>query len=158
MKIAVVQMDVTLLNKEANLGKVLDRLKVAARSGARIIIFPECALTGYCFASLDEARPAAESIPGPSTQAIARLTRELGCTAIVGMLEMDGQEIYNAAAVIRPEGIPGSFRKIHLPYLGVDRFVTPGDRPFAALNTPHGKVGITICYDASFPEAGRVLK
>ncbi|MGH9450763.1 MAG: carbon-nitrogen hydrolase family protein, partial [Terriglobia bacterium] len=158
MKIACVQMDVALLKKEANLANALRRLKLAVQSGARIVIFPECALTGYCFASLEEAGAAAEPVPGPSTQAVAQLTRELDCTAVVGMLESDGKKIYNAAALISAGDIAGTFRKIHLPHLGVDRFVTPGDRPFTPFHTPYGTVGINICYDASFPESGRALK
>lgn len=158
MKIAVVQMDVALLKKEVNLANVLAHLKAAAQGGARIIIFPECALTGYCYASLEEAKPAAEPIPGPSTHAIARAAREFDCTVIVGMLESDGRKIFNAAAVISAGDVAGSFRKIHLPYLGVDRFVAPGDRPFIPFRTPQGKVGVNICFDASFPESGRALK
>ncbi|MGH9350555.1 MAG: carbon-nitrogen hydrolase family protein [Terriglobia bacterium] len=158
MKIAVVQMDVAFANKEANLAKILDRISAAGGTSAGIVIFPECALTGYCFNSLEEARPLAEPVPGPSTEVIARLTRRLGCTVIVGLLESSGEQVYNAAAVITPAGIEASFRKIHLPFLGVDRFVTPGDRPFAAFATPQGKLGVNICYDASFPEAARVLK
>lgn len=158
MKIAAVQMDVTLFDKQANLAKILDSASAAARNGAKIVIFPECALTGYCFDSLDEARPVAEPVPGPSTEAIARLARQLDCTVIVGMLEGHGEKIYNAAAVIGPGGITGTFRKIHLPFIGVDRFTTPGDRPFVPFQTPQGSVGINICYDASFPESARVLK
>lgn len=156
MKIAAVQIDVAFANKEANLGKILDHLRAAA--GAGIVIFPECALTGYCFDSLDEAKPLAEPVPGPSTEAIARLAKQLGCTAVVGLIESDGDRIYNAAAVITPECILPAYRKMHLPFLGLDRFVTPGDRPFAAFTTPHGRLGVNICFDASFPEAARALK
>ncbi|MGH9378950.1 MAG: carbon-nitrogen hydrolase family protein [Terriglobia bacterium] len=158
MKIAAVQMDVALAGKPANLAKILERAGAAAANGARIIIFPECALTGYCFNSLEEARPMVEPIPGPSTEVIARLARRLECTVIVGLLEDSGGQVYNAAAVISPEGAAASFRKVHLPFLGIDRFVARGDRPFAAFATPHGKLGVNICYDASFPEAARALK
>ena len=158
MKIAAVQMDVALFNKEANLAKVLHRLRSASQRGAKIIIFPECALTGYCFESAEEAKPFAEPVPGPSTLALAAAASELDCTAIVGLIEREDSKLYNAAAVITPEGILGSFRKIHLPFLGFDRFATPGDRSFSTWTTPHGNVGINICYDASFPEAARVLK
>ncbi|MGH9468736.1 MAG: carbon-nitrogen hydrolase family protein [Terriglobia bacterium] len=158
MKIAVVQMDVKILDKQDNLGKILERLRTAARAGARIAVFPECALTGYCYESLEEARPLSEPVPGPSTEAIAAAARELGCTAIVGMLESAQGNIYNAAAVITPEGIAGTYRKIHLPYLGIDRFVAPGDRPFAVFTSPQGRIGVNICYDCSFPEAGRAVK
>ncbi|HLI30854.1 MAG TPA: carbon-nitrogen hydrolase family protein [Terriglobia bacterium] len=158
MKIAVVQMDVKILDKAGNLKNILEQLGAAAKTGAKIVIFPECALTGYCYESLDEARPMAEPIPGPSTESIARAARELDCTVVVGMLERSGDKIFNAAAVIGPDGVHGAYRKIHLPYLGIDRFVTPGDTPFPAFATRHGKIGVVICYDCSFPESGRLIK
>src|SRR3712207_2853981 len=60
--------------------------------------------------------------------------------------------------LVGPGGVVGTYRKAHLPFLGVDRFLTPGDRPFDVLDTPAARVGLQICYDASFPEASRVLK
>lgn len=158
MKIAAVQMDVAFANKEENLRKILHNLRAAASDGAGIVIFPECALTGYCFDSLEEARPLAEPVPGPSTEAIAQLARQVGCTVVVGLVESSGERVYNAAAVITSKGIEPAYRKMHLPFLGLDRFVSPGDRPFAAFATPHGRLGVNICFDASFPEAARALK
>jgi predicted amidohydrolase len=158
MKIAAVQMDIKILDKAANLARILQTFETAAQNGAQIVVFPECALTGYCFESLEEARPLAEPVPGASTQQIAQAAQRLHSTAIVGMLEADGDKIYNAAAVISPEGILGTHRKIHLPYLGIDRYVAPGDKPFPIFVTPHGKVGVNICYDCTFPESGRVVK
>ena len=158
MKVAAVQMDVEILEKDRNLAKMIEHLEVAARAGARLVVFPECALSGYCFTSLDEARPVAETVPGPATNQIASMTRQYDCTAVVGLLERDGKRVYNAAAVIAPEGVLGTYRKVHLLCLGIDRFDTPGDKPFPVFNTPHGRVGINICYDCSFPEAGRVVK
>ncbi|MGH9446296.1 MAG: carbon-nitrogen hydrolase family protein, partial [Terriglobia bacterium] len=158
MKIAVVQMDVCLASKSRNIQAIVERLESAAQNGAQVIIFPECALTGYCFNSLDEAMPEAETIPGPSTEAIGRATRKRGCTAVVGMLESEDGKVFNSAAVVGAEGVLGAYRKLHLPYLGVDRFVTPGDRPFPLFPIPGGQIGINICYDCSFPEAGRVPK
>lgn len=158
MKIAAVQMDVHLLDRDRNLAGILERIETASRQGAQAIIFPECAVTGYCFDSLDEALPVAEAVPGPSTERIAGATRERNCTVVVGMLEREGGAVYNAAAVVGPGGILGTYRKLHLPYLGIDRFVTPGDRPFPLFPIPGGKLGINICYDCSFPEACRVPK
>jgi predicted amidohydrolase len=57
-----------------------------------------------------------------------------------------------------PDGLVGSYRKVHLPFLGIDRFLSPGDRPFEIFELPFGKVGMNICYDISFPESSRVLK
>ncbi len=158
MKIAVVQMDVKIQDKAENLRKIHDRLNMAARAGARIVLFPECALTGYCFESLEEARPVAETVPGPSTESLARAARELNCTVIAGMLELSQKNLFNAAAVVSPAGVLGTYRKVHLPYLGIDRYAKPGDVPFHVFTTLHGKVGVNICYDCSFPEPGRVLK
>jgi len=158
MKVAAVQMDIKILEKERNLEKILDCLESTAQAGAGIVVFPECALTGYCFTSLEEAAPVAEPVPGPASEALAAAALKLDCTAVVGMLERDGDKVYNSALVVTPQGIAGTFRKLHLPYLGIDRFVTPGDKPFPVFETAHGKLGINICFDCSFPEAGRVLK
>ena len=158
MRIAAAQMDVKICEKERNLTKILESLETAARAGAGIVVFPECALSGYCLNSREEAWPEAETVPGPSTERIAAAAGKLGCTAVVGLLERDGDQIYNAAAVITPHGILGTHRKVHLLCLGIDRFDAPGDRPFPVFETPHGKLGINICFDCSFPESGRVLK
>jgi predicted amidohydrolase len=158
MKIAVVQMDVRLGDKDRNIQAIVGRLETAAQNGANLVIFPECAATGYCFDSLEEAMPHAEPIPGPSTDRIGRAAKERHCTAVVGMLEFEGGKVYNAAAVLGPSGVLGSYRKVHLPYLGIDRFTTPGDSPFPLFPISAGQLGINICYDCSFPEAGRVPK
>lgn len=158
MKVAAVQMDVKILENRSNLEKILSNLEAAARAGASLVVFPECALSGYCYKSREEAQPASETVPGPSTQTIAALTRKLDCTAVVGMLERAGDVVYNAAAVIAPTGILGTHRKIHLLCLGIDRYDAPGDKPFPVFETPHARVGVNICYDCSFPESGRVLK
>jgi 5-aminopentanamidase len=158
IKLACVQMDVAIGDVAANRAKILSRLKVAAEHGAQLVIFPECALTGYCFDSLEQAVPFAEPLDGRSSEAIAEACRQTGTYAVVGFIEKDGSNFYNAAMLAGPEGIVGSYRKVHLPFLGVDRFLKPGDRPFNVFELPIGKVAINICYDASFPEAARSLK
>lgn len=158
MKVAAVQMDVKILEKEHNLLQVLQRLEDAARAGAKVIVFPECVLTGYCFKSREEAAPVAETVPGPSTERIAAACRRLDVTAVVGMLERDGEHVYNAAAVIGPRGVLGTHRKVHLLHLGIDRYDALGDKPFPVFESPHARLGVNICYDCSFPESGRVLK
>jgi 5-aminopentanamidase len=158
MKVAAVQMDVKIADKQRNLRVVLERLVQAHRVGASLVVFPECVLTGYCFASREEAWPCAETIPGPSTEKVALAARQLGCTVVLGMLEREDDEIYNAAAVVTPEGILGSYRKIHLLCLGIDRYDAPGNKPFSVFDAPGAKLGINICFDCSFPESGRVLK
>jgi predicted amidohydrolase len=159
-KIACVQMDVEIGNVETNRRKIMERIKYAAESARTklLVIFPECALTGYCFDSLEEAAQFAEPIDGPSAEAFAAACSQTGTHVIVGFIEKDGAEYYNAAMVVGPDGPIGSYRKVHLPFLGVDRFLKPGDKPFAVFDLPIGSVGVNICYDISFPEGARALK
>lgn len=157
MKIAGVQMNVTLADPSSNLQIMLRRLGETRAAGATLTIFPECALTGYCFDSLDEARPVAQPIPGPATDALSIACRQLGGNAVFGMLEADGDRIYNAAALVGAEGVIGSYRKIHLPFLGIDRFTTHGDRPFAVHEAGDLRLGLHICYDGAFPESARAM-
>ncbi len=156
-QIAGVQMDCRIGEKAKNLEVMRARLREAAGRGARLVIFPECVLTGYCFDSKEEAQEFAEPLPGPSTVDLALLCRELGVWVIYGLLEKDGERLFNACALVGPEGLAAGYRKIHLPFLGVDRFTTPGDRPFAVTDLGGLKVGMSICYDGSFPESARVM-
>jgi predicted amidohydrolase len=157
VRVAGVQMDVKIGQVAANRATILDRLREAAGAGAKLVLFPECALTGYAFDGRDAALPRAEPIPGPSVRAIEAECARLGVHAVFGLLERDGDRLFNACALVGPEGLIGSYRKVHLPFLGVDRFADPGDRPFAVLDAGGLNVGMHICYDGSFPEVGRAL-
>jgi predicted amidohydrolase len=158
-KIACVQMDCHFGAKERNLESVRGKLREAVGQGAKLVVFPECALTGYCYTSKAEALPHAESIPGPATEILGAECRRLGAWAAFGLLEIEARSgnLFNACALVGPRGEVHGYRKIHLPTLGVDRFSTPGDRPFAVHDIGGLRVGMTICYDGSFPEATRVL-
>lgn len=157
LKIAGVQMNVAFGDAAKNLTRIADALRETTRQGARLTVFPECALPGYCFESLAEARPHAEPIPGPCTLKLAELCRELDAFAVVGLLEADGDRVFNAAALVGPQGVVGGYRKLHLPYLGVDMFTTRGDRPPAVWQAGEARVGMSICYDGAFPEASRAM-
>jgi predicted amidohydrolase len=145
-------------NKEANLNRVMGYLEAAAKRGADIILFPETALTGY---DIDEEvimhRENAETIPGPSTNKIAQLTRKYGVYAIVGMAEKDKDDseiIYNSVAIVGPEGVIDSYAKIH-PAFTENKWCKKGKRP-VLFETPWGPVGVGICYDTTmFPELPR---
>ncbi len=157
MKIAAVQTDIRLGDVEANVARLVEGLRETARNGAVFTIFPECALTGYCFASLEEARKVAQQVPGAATAALVAACRELGVHAVFGTVEADGARVFNTAVLAGPDGVIGTYRKVHLPYLGVDKFATYGDRPFAVHSAGDLKVGMEICYDAAFPEESRAL-
>ena len=157
MKIAGVQMDVALGDPETNIRRMMERLRETTSQGASLTIFPECAVTGYCYANPEEARPCAQPIPGPATAQFTRACAETQSYVVFGMLEADGDRIFNAAVLVGPNGVLGTYRKVHLPFLGVDMFTTPGDRAFAVHQAGGVRVGMNICYDAAFPEAARSL-
>ena len=157
VKIAGVQMEPLILDKERNLARCLDFIREAAGNGARLIVFPECALTGYAFSSLEEALPVFEPVPGPCTMEITGVCRELNVYVVAGLLEIEGDRYYNTAVLLGPGGLLGKYRKIHLPYLGIDRFLNGGDSVPAVYETSVGRIGIGICYDAMFPEHARIL-
>jgi len=157
VKIAGMQIEPIILDKDRNLARCLELIKVADKEGARLIVFPEAAITGYVFTSLGEALSIAEPIPGPSTEKILDSCRELNLYVIIGLLEKDRGKYYNAAALLGPSGLIGKYRKLHLPYLGIDRFVNHGDLPLRVYETDVGRIGIGICYDSDFPEHARVL-
>lgn len=158
MKIAAVQMDVTIGDVDKNLAVMLDRLAESRAAHASLTIFPECALTGYCFENVAEARPFAQPVPGPATDAFQSALVELGGHAVFGMLEPAPNDgVYNAAVLVGPEGVVACYRKIHLPHLGVDEFSTYGEEPFAVHDVDGLKVGLAICYDSAFPESARLM-
>jgi predicted amidohydrolase len=152
---AAVQTDPKLADTAHNLQQILAGLEAAQ---ADLVVFPECALSGYGFASREAALDVAQPLPGPASDAVAEVCARTGRTAVVGLLERAGEALYNSAAVITPAGLAGVYRKVHLPYLGVDRFVDGGDLGFPVFDTPAGRLGVLICYDLSFPEAARSLK
>lgn len=157
MKIAGVQMDFQLADVAGNLERMIAKLREARAAGATFTIFPECAATGYCFSNLDEAQPFAQPIDGEATQRMARACSELGGHVVFGLLEADGPRVFNALALVGPQGLVASYRKVHLPYLGVDMFTDFGDRPFAVQEVDGVKIGMNICYDGGFPEPARCL-
>lgn len=157
VKIAAIQMEPKIMQNRLNLDNMLTKTRTAAHGGADLIVFPECALTGYVFYSRQEAIPFMETIPGPSTDEMAVLCRELNIHVVFGLIELDGDRCFNAAVLVGPEGLVGKYRKNHLPFLGVDRFLDRGDKPFAVYETPIGNIGLHICYDCNFPESARVM-
>ena len=158
-------------NKASNLTQIKAKVREAARLGIQILCFPELALTGYECSEDGQAqgRPcalhseAAETIPGPSTEEVAALARELDIYVIFGMPERDPRDPsvqYISAAVVGPEGVLGSYRKLHLASIPGCTEVScfrPGNE-LPTFNTRFGPVGVQICADFwRYPEATRLL-
>src|SRR4051794_27929422 len=101
--VAAVQMDVQLGDVAENLRRIKHYLEVAADDGARLVVFPECALSGYGYRSKEEAWPYAQPISGPATEELTELCRELDLFTVIGLLEKDGDALFNAAVCVGPE-------------------------------------------------------
>jgi predicted amidohydrolase len=157
IKFAAIQMEPLLLAQETNLNKIVHSIFEGSDLGVKVLVFPECALTGYAL-SLNEAEAFSESIPGPSTEQISEVCRKTGCLVVLGMLEKDQSgSVYNTAVLIGDDGVLGKYRKTHLPFLGVDRFLSRGMSIQPPFETSAGKLGLLICYDLRFPEPIRIL-
>jgi predicted amidohydrolase len=159
VKIAAVQMNPTIMNVEGNLEKILDQSKIASDNMADLIVFPECTLSGYVYSSREEAIPYMVTVPSPVTDKFIEYAKILDIHMVIGLLEIDPEcdRCYNSAILVSPQGIIGKYRKTHLPYLGVDRFVDRGTEPFSVYHTRVGILGMHICYDCNFPENARVM-
>ena len=156
-RVAAVQMDVAFGQIDKNVDQLIARIALVRSNDVDLAVFPECVLTGYCYNSRDEALACALPIDDPVFEQITAACNGSSLHVIVGFLERDGDRLFNAQAMINAQGVVASYRKIHLPGLGVDRFVDPGDREFEVHDAGTMRVGMAICYDSSFPETARVL-
>jgi predicted amidohydrolase len=158
-------------DKAANLAKMKTFAADAATQGNDIIVFPELALSGYeCSEDIDPEnescqmhRDLAETIPGPSTKAMAQLAKELDVYIIFGMPEQDrtnSDRRHISSVVIAPQGILGAYRKLHLapwPRFTESLCFSPGD-DIPVWETRYGNIGVLICYDFYFfPELARIM-
>jgi predicted amidohydrolase len=157
MKISAVQTDICIDDPDANLRTLERHLIAEAAIGSELIVFPECFASGYCFGSKDEAMQNAQPLHGLFTESVVNLCSRNSCCVVFGMIERQHDEIFNTAVLAGPQGLVGFYRKVHLPWLGVDRFTTPGNEPFRVFDANGVRVGMLICYDAGFPEAVRSL-
>lgn len=156
VRLAAAQIDVSLGEPERNLERVVATIEAATRDGVGLVVFPECSLSGYVFAHRTEIEPLAETVPGPSTDTLVSACRASGVFVVVGVLERDGDALFNSAVMLDGTGVLGVYRKTHLLCLGLDRLVSPGDA-LPTFVTPRGRFGMLICYDQRFPEPARVL-
>jgi len=156
---------------KATLDKMTSNIIEAAAQGADLVVFPELALLGAggcedCAtlkAACERHIQLAETVPGPSSKALADLAREHDLYIVYGLHEKDGAgptKLYNAAAVVGPEGVIGSYRKVHLgepPWATEGQTFTPGTS-LPLFPTRFGPIGVQICYDFWFnPELTRLL-
>jgi len=146
----------------ANLASAMNHVREAARLGANIVCLPELFRAQY-FCQREDIRlfDLAEPIPGPSTNALAELARELRVAVVASLFERRAPGLYhNTAVTLNADGaIAGVYRKMHIPDdpLYYEKFYfTPGDLGFQAADTAFGRVGTLVCWDQWYPEGARL--
>lgn len=147
-----------------NLAQAIRRIGEAARAGAQLVVLPELFQGPYfCQRPDDETAFAqAESIPGPTTHALADAARCHGVVLVGGSLfeRADDGRFFNTAVVFDAQGrVLGNYRKTHIPedvLYHEQRYFTPGDTGIRVFDTALGKVAPLICYDQWYPEAARI--
>jgi N-carbamoylputrescine amidase len=146
-----------------NVKRAEEAVRLAAGRGAEIVCLQELFRTPY-FPEIEsvERFELAEPIPGPTSETLARLARELGIVLIAPLFERRAPGVYhNAALVLDADGsIAGHYRKMHLPDdpgFHEKFYFAPGDLGFRAFDTAKGRVGVLICWDQWFPEAARLV-
>jgi predicted amidohydrolase len=141
---------------EYNTQLARDAVERALTEGADVVILPELTTSGYVFADVEEARRTAIDTDHPFFTDLKALLADTTTVVVLGFCEAADGRLFNSAAVVDADGVRTVYRKTHL----WDRetlFFTPGDRMAPVVTTPHGRIGVLICYDMEFPEMPRRL-
>ncbi len=160
-KIALVQMKMSSDLKK-NIQNAINKIKIAAKKGAKVICLPELFLTKYfCQVENHKNFYLAEKIPGPNSHLFSLLAKELKIILIISLFEKKTSGLYhNSSIVINEKGkILGKYRKMHIPddpQFYEKFYFTPGDLGFKSFKTSRGNLGTLICWDQWFPEAARL--
>ncbi len=163
MKVRICLLQLTLSSDPLkNFSQAEEKIRNAAIAGAQIICLPELFRTLY-FCNKEEHKnfQLAESVPGPSTEQLSKLAKELQVVLISPLFEKRGEGLYhNTAAVIDADGkYLGKYRKMHIPDdpgYHEKFYFTPGDLGYQVFPTRYGKIGVLICWDQWYPEASRI--
>lgn len=153
--VAAGPVDVVLGDVDGNFARIAQATRAAAAGGARLIVLPELATSGYVFASRAEAEAASVAADDPRLAALSAHVPADGAL-VVGFAERSGERLFSSAAVIGAVGVLAVYRKTHL-WGEESRFFAPGDAAPPVVPTPAGRVGVAVCYDAEFPEVPRSL-
>jgi N-carbamoylputrescine amidase len=161
VRVALTQMACTD-DPKRNLAHQIELLDRAGKQGARILCTQELFRSQY-FCQTEDHRffKLAETIPGPSTDALSKIARKHKAVVIGSLFEKRAAGLYhNTAVVIETDGsIKGLYRKMHIPDdpLYYEKFYfTPGDTGFRSWDTSHGKIGVLVCWDQWYPEGARL--
>ncbi len=150
-------------DRRANLDKSIAGIREAARRGAQLVLLQELHTGVYFCQSEDTARfDQAESIPGPTTDELGAVAKELGVVIVASLFERRAPGLYhNTAVVLEKDGrLAGRYRKMHIPDdpgFYEKFYFTPGDLGFEPVDTSVGRLGVLVCWDQWYPEAARLM-
>ena len=160
-KIGLVQMSCTT-DVDENLRKAVNGIREAAERGAEVICLQELFRSQYfCREENAELFNLAETIPGPSTETLADVAKDLQVSIVASLFEKRAQGLYhNTAVMLDADGSTiGMYRKMHIPDdpLYYEKFYfTPGDLGFKNFETRYARVGVLVCWDQWYPEGARL--
>jgi predicted amidohydrolase len=155
-RVAVAQLELRPGALEDNRDRTVAAIEQAAADGAELVVLPELASSGYRLASPDAVAAAAETVPGPTTEAWVAAAGGR-CAVVGGVCERDGEAIFNGVAVLGPDGgLAARYRKLHL-FDEEQVLFAPGDAGLPVVDLPFGRVGVAVCYDLRFVETLRIL-
>ncbi|WP_413401707.1 carbon-nitrogen hydrolase [Pseudoalteromonas sp. KJ71-7] len=150
-------------NAEHNIEKSIAGIRDAANKGAQLVVLQELHRSLYFCQTEDvDVFDLAETIPGPSSNILGELAKELGIVIVASLFEKRATGLYhNTAVVLEKDGsIAGKYRKMHIPDdpgFYEKFYFTPGDLGFEPIQTSVGKLGVLVCWDQWFPEAARLM-
>ncbi len=154
LRVALVQQDTVWQDPAANLARALGFVEQAAKAGARVAVFPELFTLGFTMAP----EPFAETIPGPTSEALAALSKRFGLYLVGSVVEVHAPHPRNAAFVTAPDGsLVAAYRKIHPFSYGEEHRHYSGGEDCPVFDVDGIPCGLQICYDLRFPEPFRAL-
>jgi N-carbamoylputrescine amidase len=159
--LGLVQMKCTA-DPDRNLAAALGAIRTAAKRGAKVICLPELFRSLYFCQEEEHAQfELAEPIPGPGSDALSKIAKDLKVVVVGSLFERRAPGLYhNTAVVFEADGsIAGTYRKMHIPddpHYYEKFYFTPGDLGWQAAETRFGKLGTLVCWDQWYPEAARL--
>lgn len=152
MRLSVIQTDPRFGDIRGNIQQACSLME---EEPANLYVLPELFASGYNFTDRDELEQYAEPATGQTFELIARFASTHACYIAYGFPERADQ-VYNSSSLVGPEGLVGTYRKVHLFYKETTLFA-PGNIGFPVFDLPFGRVGMMICFDWIYPEAARSL-
>ncbi|MET1030989.1 nitrilase-related carbon-nitrogen hydrolase [Domibacillus tundrae] len=154
---ASIQFNPVLNERDKNIEELLKVTESALKKGAKLVVAPEMATTGYYYENREAIKPFVDTIPGKTTNAFEKLAKKYDAYIVFGMAEVEEETnvYYNSAALVGPEGFVGKYRKTQM-WETETHWAAWGDLGVPVFDTKIGKIAINICMDSAYAETARL--